>query len=244
MPPPKVDMTQEDAAKMLRNMAAGTSQKHIIDSWIKNYPESVNTPDPRNGECAIHIAAKNKNIAMVEVLLENKADINARCARGITPLMWIACENGSVTLSWMIDHGADIHAQSHDGRTALLWAARHGAAAAMDTLIHYGADMRHTCKKGYSILDYTLFYDHAKSLNCLLKHGILAEADDQEIKKHLDRAKAFGSEKTAHILDSLYQKKLAETAEAAFQREMHIIRHGLSHPITVQKPFTLKKPKL
>lgn len=76
------------------------------------------------GWTAIHFACFNKNEEMIELLLENEANINSRTNFQITPLM-ICCEQGCLALvKKIVGSGACLNLQDAAGNTALHYACK------------------------------------------------------------------------------------------------------------------------
>jgi ankyrin repeat protein len=72
------------------------------------------------GETPLMLASRNGNIDAIKVLLDHKADIDAKDKqRGTTPLMWAAEQGHSAAMKFLIDHGANVAAASTpEGRNA------------------------------------------------------------------------------------------------------------------------------
>jgi len=71
----------------------------------------------------LHRAAANGQEAMVERLLEAKADINAKGNGGLTALHLAAMKGHETIVQLLLNAKADINAMDDDGRTALYMAA-------------------------------------------------------------------------------------------------------------------------
>jgi len=67
----------------------------------------------RWGKTALHLAAQKSDVKMVEFLLENKAEVNARDDNGFTPFMDAIRSAGVMRL--LLAHGADINALGRNG---------------------------------------------------------------------------------------------------------------------------------
>jgi len=72
------------------------------------------------GETPLMLASRNGNVDAIRVLLDHKAEINAKdLLRGTTPLMWAAEQGHSAAMKFLIDHGANVGAASTpEGRNA------------------------------------------------------------------------------------------------------------------------------
>jgi ankyrin repeat protein len=99
----------------------------------------VGVTDPRGSTPLLH-AALLADAAMVRLLIEHGADVNAANHDGITALMWAAGDADKVRL--LLDNGAKVNARSGLGRTPLLVAATYaGNAQVVRLLIKNGANV-------------------------------------------------------------------------------------------------------
>jgi len=84
--------------------------EQTLSGWRK--PESTGT--------ALMYATSGGDLAMVRILLDNGADVNARAEYGYTPLLCATSNfikgSGSV-IRLLVKHGADVHTQLNDGTT-------------------------------------------------------------------------------------------------------------------------------
>jgi len=86
---------------------------------------NIHDKKTRHKPTPLHVAAYTGCNEIIELLLKNGADINARNILGETPLMY-AIENGNVqTAKLLIDKGANIKATSRSYGTALDFAIRY-----------------------------------------------------------------------------------------------------------------------
>jgi hypothetical protein len=82
----------------------------------------VNAPDPRpyigDMNTPLHHAANEGSAALVRVLLDAGARVDARCVNGWTPLIR-ACNAGALEVAkLLVEAGADIEAKNSEGYTA------------------------------------------------------------------------------------------------------------------------------
>jgi ankyrin repeat protein len=91
--------------------------------------------------------------ALVSVLAQAGADLNARSLDGATPLM-IACRSGNGDLvRQLLSMGADLHLRSRDGSTALMEAAGYGDPDTVRFLLESGANRADRKADGRTALD-------------------------------------------------------------------------------------------
>lgn len=128
-------------------------QANDID-FVRQFAESV-----REGKCNIDIpnklgetplvrALKFARAEIVQILLENGADVEWRDADGRTPLVWASLHRQSDITRILLDHGADREACDKCGWTALIMACHTGNIEISRTLIERGADLRTVTSNG------------------------------------------------------------------------------------------------
>ena len=75
--------------------------------------------DGTSGRTALHHATEAHNIPMVEILLEQKADINARTFSGNTPLHTAMGLHMDDLVRILMRHGAKVNVKNIEGDTPL-----------------------------------------------------------------------------------------------------------------------------
>jgi hypothetical protein len=90
----------------------------------------------------LHLAAYFGVNAVVRLLRENKADVDAKDGWGRTPLSW-AAENGhEAAVKLLLDKGAELETKDTKyGQTPLSWAAENGHEAVVKLLLDKGAEL-------------------------------------------------------------------------------------------------------
>ena len=107
------------------------------------------------GQTALMYAAEQGRIEVVEYLVENGADVNAKSSakgRG-TALIYAASVNRVVVMEYLLKHGADINATTYNKETALFWATAKGYIKAVNLLLKNNADTKLKNKDGKTALD-------------------------------------------------------------------------------------------
>lgn len=100
-------------------MAALRGQQGMAEKLIKRGAD-VN----KTGWAPLHYAASNGHLALMALLLENSAYIDAESPNGTTPLMMAAMYGTPEAVKLLIDEGADPQLKNQQGLTALQFAQR------------------------------------------------------------------------------------------------------------------------
>src|SRR6185295_8891621 len=95
-----------------------------------------NGPLAFKGRTALMMAAPYGSPEMIRVLLDARANVNARDVAGMTPLMFaVASENQDAeVIKLLLAAGADTKVQTTTGETALVWARKYGDPAVLKLL--------------------------------------------------------------------------------------------------------------
>jgi ankyrin repeat protein len=122
-----------------------------------------------DGSTALHQAAGFGSMAVMTLLLEKGADVNAANRRGSTPLHWGIHDAGKVRL--LLESGAKANAIQAEGRTPLFQAAVTGnGVAAMELLLAKGADANAATAAGLTPLMAASGRGDTAAMELLLRH--------------------------------------------------------------------------
>jgi hypothetical protein len=104
-------------------------------------------------DTALHLAAARGDNDMVMLLLEHKADVNAKDEAGITPLHLAALHGQASVAKTLLGAGATVDAIGFkDNDTPLIVAADNGRLGVVEVLLAYGANTNAVDKFGTTAL--------------------------------------------------------------------------------------------
>lgn len=95
----------------------------IIDSW-----------DDDDGFAALHLAAMRGHLAVVQALLQRRADVDVASSTGDTPVMYAASAGCMVICKALVRAGADLSLRNRKGKTAEAQAQMNGHRRIQDFL--------------------------------------------------------------------------------------------------------------
>lgn len=160
---------------------------------------SVNKRDS-NDQTALHWAAKGGHSAVVQLLLENGADIEVKNSNGLTPLH-SAAERGNEAVAYLLlKKGVDIEAKDESGWMALHSAARGGHKAITRLLLAAGGDIDAKDKSGSTALHEAAGSGHDAIVRLLLDNGANIEANNYNKWTTLHSAAEGGNEAVVRLL--------------------------------------------
>ncbi len=116
-------------------LVAALARRHFRTAeFLCHNGADVNAGYGEYGVTPLHAATWDGDFEVVRVLLNCKADVNARSSKGLTPIHYVSrgsgfrlskipniCQSLPVVARLLLEHGADVNAQTSDGsgRTAL-----------------------------------------------------------------------------------------------------------------------------
>ncbi|MBU6401992.1 MAG: ankyrin repeat domain-containing protein, partial [Verrucomicrobia bacterium] len=110
-------------------------------------------------------------LRVVSVLLDFKADVNARDANGRTALSWAVNYGLNEVVTLLLQHHADINAKDNNGDTPLLKAAVSGRADLAQLLIDHGADVNAKNSYGWTAILYAIHRGDKAVVELLIAAG-------------------------------------------------------------------------
>ena len=127
--------------------------------------------DPVNGECALMLAAENRQSSFVRMLLRYGAPTDQRRADGTTSLMLAAAAGDAVIVQMLLQAGAAAGQASASGVSSLILAAWSGATLVVTMLLDAGAPVDHATSFGWTALMRAAQGGHVATVEALLASG-------------------------------------------------------------------------
>lgn len=140
----------------------------------------VNAADPvSGGRTALHWAVKEGKKEIIPILLEAKANIEAKDRVGKTPLTVAAEGRDTEVVKMLVEKGADVNARDQIGGSPVLWASGLGSPDVVKYLIEKKADVNVVDVNGLSPLLWAAGIGSPESVEALVKAGAKVDVADK-----------------------------------------------------------------
>jgi hypothetical protein len=110
----------------------------VQDMLVKEKPDIYLEKVNEYGRTPLSWAARQGREAVVKLLLEKGAEIEAKDEYGRTPLSWAAGQGHEAVVKLLLEKGAEIEVKDEYGSTPLSWAAEQGHEAVVKLLLEKG----------------------------------------------------------------------------------------------------------
>lgn len=120
-------------------LEAGANVNETGDVYIRDKQQTSSARTGYIGITALHIAAGEGNIPLIQLFLEYGANVNAKDKSGSTPLHFAARRGKDEAVALLLDHGADIDAGDGVGDTPFYKAAHSCHRSTASLLLSRGA---------------------------------------------------------------------------------------------------------
>jgi ankyrin repeat protein len=176
------------------------------------------------GQTALHFC---RQVTKARLLKDHGADLDARDARGETPLMAVAFAGCMAMIEWLLQNGAAIGLVDEKGNHALMHAAMRSAGPEMlecvQRLQQAGENPRQLNKAGWSLVTIACRWTNLPLLDYALAQGCPIDHQDAEGDTGLMHAVQFGTPGMAPAVlergaDRFLKNRKGETALQKAQR--------------------------
>src|ERR1035441_2277597 len=120
--------------------AAAKGDLAKVQAMLKVHPDLVFSKN-RTGATALHWAATYGHKDVAELLLANRADVNARTGDGVAPLHWAALNGHKDLVELLLANKADVNARDRYDNTPLQSAVLNGHKDVVELLLANKADV-------------------------------------------------------------------------------------------------------
>ncbi len=142
----------------------------------------INTRDVTSGESALHIVTNRRDLTWMQFLIAKGANVNARDAKGITPLVSAVNANFAEGVELLLGKGARLDDSNNAGETPLITAVHNRNVPVLRLLLKAGADPDRADNSGRSAKDYAR----------LAGGSLLSEIEANAKPKGGGKAKSYG----------------------------------------------------
>ena len=110
-----------------------------MDEFLEKHPDAVNLKEEENGNVPLHVASSKGNLALVRLLLNRGADIDAQDIYGNAALHYACDKAQKDTVAYLIKEGADKDLNDNRGNSPLHHAAAADSMVVVNILLKSGA---------------------------------------------------------------------------------------------------------
>ncbi|KAK4077918.1 uncharacterized protein Triagg1_3612 [Trichoderma aggressivum f. europaeum] len=146
------------------------------------------------------IASYYGHHAVVKLLVEEGADIEAKDGDGQTPLLWAAIVGHETVVKLLVEKGADIEVEDNFGQTPLSRAAENGHEAIVQLLAEKGAGIEAEREDCLAPILWAAMAGHEAVVKLLIEQGADIEVKDEDGQTPLSWAAVAGHEAVVKLL--------------------------------------------
>ena len=204
-PPPPSRPLRSDGA-MLR--AVGTSDLARIQT-LYEAGEPLSPPGTFGGYTPLHLAVLRGNVAVITLLLDLGADVNALADRAMSALVVGLVHKAPLdVLQLLVARGADPHHQNTEGFNAMHALAEINRSEVLPWLLSLGLDLETTTRHGHTAVHIAAALGHVDALNALLEAGARPDAPSPGGTPR-EVATAEGKPESVSALDAFAQTRMS-----------------------------------
>ncbi len=197
------------------------------------------------GKTALMYAVEKQNIQIVNLLIENGADVNL-CDECGTSALLIACDLGNIEIcDILIKKGANKYAEDAIGYNPFMIAITRGFKQICELLIHNGVDVNNTKYLNYTPLMIASMYGKYEICELLIKYGAKANAKMSSGDNALSCAFSYAlvcGKNLINICKYLIDNG-AEIPELSSQVLIHFQKYGWDDLVKYKQEYDMKRNK-
>jgi len=149
--------------------------RYVVSGDVGGLKRSLKNGGDPNGRIRdltpLMIAAGTGNKDIINVLIENKAEINAKGENGKTPLTIALRRNNLQTAQLLIEKGSDINTRDDKGVTPLMWASYEGRLETVKFILKNNPDVNASNSKDRTALKYAIERNYKEIIQVLKEAG-------------------------------------------------------------------------
>ncbi|ORY59167.1 uncharacterized protein BCR38DRAFT_445802 [Pseudomassariella vexata] len=126
-----------------------------------------------------------QDVRVVEVLIDNGAEINSKSRNGLTPLTQFVLKQNYTVVELLLKRGAEVNGRNERNDTPLFWVAGSGMKQAASVLLDHGASVDMRASDGLTPLAWAARSGNIGVAALLLEKGASAESADNELRTPL-----------------------------------------------------------
>lgn len=210
------DITSDSPLNIAIHLTQAASNDHeeIVKLLLAKVPVSAIDIQGRDGRNALSWAAGNGHVAVVEMLLVNRAGADCQDLKGRSPLSWAAGIGQMAIVELLLASGAEADRKDAQGRTPLSWAAESGHKAVVNLLLAIDTvEANAEDRDGRTALSYAVESGNTAIVKLLLaKDSIVADHVDAQGRTPLVYATSGGHEEVVRLLLTMMSTTTGRTA--------------------------------
>ncbi|XP_065174102.1 serine/threonine-protein phosphatase 6 regulatory ankyrin repeat subunit A isoform X3 [Atheta coriaria] len=157
-----------------------------------------------NGDTALHLAARRKDIDMVRILVDYGTSVDIRNGEGQTPLHIAAAEGDETLVKYFYGVRASASVTDNQDRTPMHLAAENGHAAIIELLADkFKASILERTKDGSTLMHIASLNGHADCAMMLFKKGVYLHMPNKDGARSIHTAARYGH---VGIINTLIQR--------------------------------------
>ncbi|XP_022916147.2 serine/threonine-protein phosphatase 6 regulatory ankyrin repeat subunit B isoform X2 [Onthophagus taurus] len=157
-----------------------------------------------NGDTALHLAARRKDVDMVRILVDYGTSVDIRNGEGQTPLHIAAAEGDEVLVKYFYGVRASASVTDNQDRTPMHLAAENGHAGIIELLADkFKASIFERTKDGSTLMHIASLNGHADCATMLFKKGVYLHMPNKDGARSIHTAARYGH---VGIINTLIQK--------------------------------------